>query len=65
MELLLSMIKEEDKDIRILFKKLYIENTNPSSLIDTEDLNKLRESDPDLFNRAVEYFSRFNSRRTF
>ncbi|MFC1582800.1 hypothetical protein ACFL4W_04605 [Planctomycetota bacterium] len=63
MELLLSLIPDQDADIRMLFKKLYIENANPARLIDTDRLRDLQETDPGLFKRAIEYFSRFNQDR--
>jgi len=62
MELLLSMIPDQDADVRKLFKNLFIENGNPACLIDTNRLQELQESDPGLFERAVKYYTAFSNR---
>ena len=60
MQRLLASIKPEDKDIRDLFKKLYLENKDNRRLIDPDRLKEVRGNNPNLFRRATEYFSRFN-----
>jgi len=59
MRALLDTIKPEDKDVRDLFKKLYIANKDTRKLIDTDALKQLQGEDPGLFKRATEYFSKF------
>ena len=62
-EKLISSVEDKDEDVKKLFKKLYIENSNPARLIDTDQLNKLRETDPSLFERAIRYFSQFTEKK--
>ncbi|NQT23921.1 hypothetical protein HQ585_01050 [candidate division KSB1 bacterium] len=56
---LISSVGKNDEDVKKLFKKLYIENTDMTCLIDTNKLESIKESDPRLFKKAVEYFSKF------
>jgi len=62
-ERLLDTVDEADGELRSLFKKLYLSNTDPASLIDTAALARVKEENPDLFRRAVSCFSRFAARR--
>ena len=59
MRALLATITPEDKEVRELFKKLYISNKDTKKLIDTDALKQVQSEDPDLFNRATDYFSKF------
>ncbi len=57
MERLLNSVPLEDNDVRQLFKKLFLENTDLVRLIDTDKLEELRDTDPDLFRRATACFA--------
>lgn len=60
MEKLLETIAEEDQDVKALFKKLYLKSKDHNTLIDVEELHAIRHNQPDLFKKAIAYYSRFS-----
>jgi len=58
-EKLLGFIKEEDKDVKKLFRELYMKNKDGSVLFDVKELLPLKVDNPKLFEKATSYFARF------
>ncbi|MFH1708348.1 MAG: hypothetical protein ABIF71_10605 [Planctomycetota bacterium] len=63
MEELLNLVPMKEADVRRLLKQLYLENADPSRLIDTDGLQAVRAENPDLFERATGWFRRFQDGR--
>ncbi|HIE51104.1 MAG TPA: hypothetical protein EYP85_05040 [Armatimonadetes bacterium] len=62
LERLLAIVDPADSEVRRLFQRLYEENQDPSQLLDFARLRSLREENPELVDRAREYYSRFMQR---
>lgn len=58
---LISTIDKKDEDVKKLFTKLYLENKDPKRIFDTKKLYDIKETNPDLFERATKYYSKFKS----
>jgi len=58
-ENLINSVDAKDEDVKKLFKKLYIKNRDMNRLIDITQLESIKETDPALFQKAIDYFSRF------
>ncbi|MBM3253372.1 MAG: hypothetical protein FJZ16_03890 [Candidatus Omnitrophica bacterium] len=54
-------IDKKDEDVKKLFTRLYIENKNPKKIFDTKKLYDIKETNPDLFERATRYYSNFRA----
>lgn len=62
MEKLLDLVTEEDQDVKILFKKLYLKSKDHDVLINVEELHAIRHNQPELFKKAIAYYSRFSQK---
>jgi len=58
-ERLLASIRDEDKEVKVLFKKLYMKNKSGQTLFDVKELYAFKIDDPKLFEKATKYFSEF------
>ena len=56
---LMSLVSQEDEEVRTIFTRLYQENTDPGCLIDVRSLGLLHEKNPSLAERAMEYYRKF------
>jgi epoxyqueuosine reductase QueG len=63
MEKLLDSIAEEDQEVKALFKKLYLKSKDHNTLIDVEELHAIRHNQPELFKKAIAYYSRFSQNK--
>ena len=59
---LLDGVDPEDADVRALFERLSRENRYEDRLIDTDQLFLLKDENPELFQKAIGYYSRFVAR---
>ena len=64
LESLLSFIPTQDREVKVLFEKLYRENTDPRSLFDVRKLRLLRDKEPSLVERAMKYYRQFAKQRS-
>jgi hypothetical protein len=64
MEKLLESVAAEDQDVRNLFKKLYLRSKDHDTLVDVEELHAIRHNRPDLFQKAIAYYSRFTQEKS-
>jgi DNA-directed RNA polymerase subunit RPC12/RpoP len=63
MERLLDSVAEEDQDVKNLFKKLYLKSRDHHTLINVEELHAIRENQPELFKKAIAYYSLFTQEK--
>jgi predicted RNA-binding Zn-ribbon protein involved in translation (DUF1610 family) len=63
MERLLVSVAQEDQDVKNLFKRLYLKSKDHNTLIDVEELHVIRHTQPDLFRKAIDYYSRFTQEK--
>ena len=64
LESLLSFIPTQDREAKALFEKLYRENTDLRSLFDVRKLRLLRDKEPSLVERAMNYYRKFAKQRS-
>lgn len=62
MDKLLDSVAEEDLEVKKFFKKLYLKSKSYDTLIDIEELHAIRYNQPELFKKAISYYSRFSKK---
>jgi ribosomal protein S27E len=63
MESLLAGIPLHEAELRLLFKCLYLKQGNPDRLFDTDELRRLQEDNPELFEKVTRYYQQFRKGR--
>ena len=63
MEALLDTIPLKEWELRLLFKQMYLEQGDPQRLFDARLLQEVKEKNPALFQKAVDYYQQFLQRR--
>lgn len=58
-ERLLSLVPQGDEELAALFQRLYAENPDPTRLLDLDRLRALRETQPELVERATACYQAF------
>ncbi len=64
LEALLSTIEPGDEAVKQLFRQLYLQNKGGNALFDTAQLHPLNQENPQLFKKAIGYYSQFLKTRT-
>ena len=59
---LMSLVPQDDEEVKNIFTKLFQENTDPGSLIDIRSIGLLHEVQTSLAERAMEYYRKFTGR---
>jgi hypothetical protein len=63
MEALLDSIPLKEWEVRLLFKRMYLEQGSPERLFEAELLREVKEKNPPLFEKATRYYQEFRKRR--
>ncbi len=63
MEALLDSIPLNEWEVRLLFKRMYLEQGSPDRLFEAELLREVKENNPALFEKATRYYQEFRKKQ--
>ncbi|MBI5789772.1 MAG: hypothetical protein HZA78_13055 [Candidatus Schekmanbacteria bacterium] len=63
MERLMDTIPLQEIEVRLLFKRLYLKQGSIDRLFDPQELQKLQEDNPALFQKATQYYQQYRKQQ--